>query len=50
MSALYDDHSNDGWNFLLMDATNAYNLVNRVATLWNAEFFGQVAVTLYSHV
>ena len=28
MLALYDDHSNDGWGFLLMDATNAFNLVN----------------------
>ena len=34
-SALYDDHSNDGWGFLLMDATNAFNSVNRVTTLWN---------------
>ena len=37
MSALYDDHSNDGWGFLLMVATNAFNLVNRVAALWNAQ-------------
>ena len=29
MSALYSDHSDDGWGFLLMDATNA-------STLWNA--------------
>ena len=36
MSALYDDHSNDGWGFLLVDATNAFNLVNRAAALWNA--------------
>ena len=36
MSALYDDHSNDGWGFLLMDATNAFISVNRVAALWNA--------------
>ena len=36
MSALYDDHSNDGWGFLLMDATNAFNSVSRAAALWNA--------------
>ena len=37
MSALYDDHSNDGWGFLLMDAANAFNSVNRAAALWNAQ-------------
>ena len=36
MSTLYDDHSNDGWGFLLMDAANAFNSVNRAAALWNA--------------
>ena len=44
MSAFYDDQSNDGWGFLLMDATNAFNLINRVAALWNAEFCGQAVV------
>ena len=36
ISALYDDHSNDGWGFLLMDAANAFNSVNRAAAFWNA--------------
>ena len=33
MSALYDDHSNDGWGFLLMDAANVFNSVNKAAAL-----------------
>ena len=37
ISALYDDHSNDGWGFLLMDAANAFNSVNRAGALWNAQ-------------
>ena len=37
MSALYDDHSNDGLSFLLMDAANAFNSVSRAAALWNAQ-------------
>ena len=36
MSSLYNDHSADGWRFLMMDVTNALNSVNRAAALWNA--------------
>ena len=36
MTELYTQHSGNGWRFLLGDAKTAFNMVNRVAALWNA--------------
>ena len=36
MTALYDEFCDGGWGFLLIDAKNAFNMINREAALWNA--------------
>ena len=33
---LFDDHSDYGWEVLMVDASNAFNSLNRVAVLWNS--------------
>ena len=37
MTALYDEFCDDGWGFLLIDAKNAFNMINSEAALWNAQ-------------
>ena len=33
---LFNEHNEDGWGVLMVDASNAFNSINRLAILWNA--------------
>ena len=36
MTDLYNEFASDCWGFLLIDAVNAFNMINRTTALWNA--------------
>ena len=51
MTALYDEFCDDSWGFLLIDAKNAFNMINRKAALWNARVLWPRCIrTVKSHI
>ena len=36
VSELFESHSDEGWGVLMVDASNAFNSLNRLAVLWNS--------------
>ena len=40
---LFQEHYDDEWEVLMMDASNAFNNINRMAVLWNAQLLWPVS-------
>ena len=35
LNGLFNEYNEDGWGVLMVDASNAFNNINRLAILWN---------------
>ena len=48
---LFNEHNEDGWGVLMVDASNTFNSINRLAIiLWNAGFCGLDVLGFFKYV